>query len=461
MLMKKRLISLFLIASPGIWVEAKSLDFTTAPPDLNTGNIINESYNFLKEREPEMTDNEYALYEQVLPMVFDEPEFALTLLETLVSDDEPESPAFAYALGNVYFSSEHYDLAEKYYRDALHRFPEFVRCWTNLGTLYYTLEKYEEAIPCLVEAINLGNREAYILGLLGYSLKETGNPLAAESAFQQAYTSDPANSDWAEALYSLYMDAGDYQRATLLARQLIRLNNHKLQFWMYLVGAQLARGEKEEAMVSLETAFQMGVSGLTETLLLGDLYAEQKLYNEAVRIYRKVLKMDPDTGFQRLMYYVKALISEGNLDEAENVLTQFENEAPEGKQVDWYKTRMRLAMEKEQWEAVVRIAQKAINLEPLDGECLFSMGKAYRELERPEKAEFFFEQATQTKDFRFLACVELANLAVRQARYRTALRKIDEALEIENRPELESYLIRVRALLNEEKEKSAGKETEA
>ena len=52
-------------------------------PALDPKRIINESSSFLKEREPEMTAEEYALYERVVTMLTTRPEFALKLLEAL------------------------------------------------------------------------------------------------------------------------------------------------------------------------------------------------------------------------------------------------------------------------------------------------------------------------------------------------------------------------------------------
>lgn len=45
-----------------------------AVPAADPNRIINESYSFLKEREPEMTETEYALYEKVIPMISAQPD---------------------------------------------------------------------------------------------------------------------------------------------------------------------------------------------------------------------------------------------------------------------------------------------------------------------------------------------------------------------------------------------------
>ena len=142
-----------------------------APPKLDPKRIINSSNSFLKEREPEMTAEEYALYEKVVTSLSANPEFALKLLEAMMSDKEPPSPAFDFILGNVYYAASQTDKAEASYRRALKRFPTFIRAWTNLGVLYYTADKFEEAKPCFSKAVALGDHDAATFGLLGYCLE--------------------------------------------------------------------------------------------------------------------------------------------------------------------------------------------------------------------------------------------------------------------------------------------------
>src|ERR1035438_1936827 len=85
-------------------------------PKLDPKRIINESSSFLKEREPEMTEEEYALYQKVVTMLAANPEFAVKLLEAMTSDKEPPSPAFQFILGNAYYAANLNDKAEASYR---------------------------------------------------------------------------------------------------------------------------------------------------------------------------------------------------------------------------------------------------------------------------------------------------------------------------------------------------------
>src|SRR4051812_10487742 len=63
-------------------------------PKLNPKRIINQSNSFLKEREPEMTGEEYALYEKVVTMLGSNPAFALKILQAMMTEKERPSPAF-------------------------------------------------------------------------------------------------------------------------------------------------------------------------------------------------------------------------------------------------------------------------------------------------------------------------------------------------------------------------------
>ena len=112
-----------------------------APPKLDPKRIINESNGFLKEREPEMSAEEYALYEKVVEMISTQPDFALKLLEAMVNDKEPPSPAFEFILGNAYYAAGQTAKAEASYRSAVTRYPTFLRAWVDLGVLYYTAGK--------------------------------------------------------------------------------------------------------------------------------------------------------------------------------------------------------------------------------------------------------------------------------------------------------------------------------
>jgi len=277
--------------SPLDRVRERELGLWKNPPETATQvearRIINSSNSFLKEREPEMTAEEYALYEKVVTSLSSNPEFALKLLEAMMGDKEPPSPAFEFILGNVYYSAGQTDKAEARYLSAVKRFPSFIRGWTNLGVLYYTADKFAAAQPCFSKAVALGDRDPSTLGLLGYCLERTGNLIAAEMSYLQALSASPDNLDWMEGLLRIYLQGQQYGRAEPLVKSLIALRPTKAEFWLARANILLAQNRKLEGLVVLETCVGAGLAGPDELNLLGDLYAEQGLNREAAAIYQR------------------------------------------------------------------------------------------------------------------------------------------------------------------------------
>ncbi len=393
-----------------------------------------------------MTDTEYALYEEVLPMVFDSPDVAILLLETMLADDDPESAAFSYLLANVYFSSERYDLAEKHYKSSIEDYPDFLRAWINLGILYYTLDRFGEAIPCLTKAIALGNQEAQVYGLLGYCLMELNNPIAAETAFMQAYTAEPENSDWIEALLDLYLQSKQNDRAELLIKELIKLNPEEKSYWLAYSTLLLSSNRKVEAMTVLEILNNRGIAGTDELLLLGDLYAQHKLFPEALATYESAMQSEPIAGSGRLLRYAQALVYLETYDQAGEILARLRDKVPSGQQIEYEHIWAQLLLARQQWDEAAKVLEGILRIEPLNGEALLMMGKIHLKNQQFAKAEFLFQQAYKLPDFAFQASIELANLALRDRHYEKGIEYLRNALKLEYSEEIEAYILKLESI---------------
>ena len=413
--------------------------------DANT--LINESYNFLKDREPEMTEEEYVLYERVIPMVFSQPEFALTMLETMLADEEPESPAFSYVLANVYYSQQRYDEAERYYNIAIEDFPQFMRAWTNLGILYYTQDQFSKATPCFSKAITLGCQEAQILGLLGQCFLETQNPVAAEAAFMQAVIADPEAKDWPESLLNLYYDSGQYEKAETMIRQLIGLDPENAQNWKIYASVLLKQNRKTDAISVLELASQLGTAGVEDELMLASLYAENKLFSEALASYESVMQRDPNLGSDYALVYVQALTHENAYSKAAQVLRSIENHLPEDKRVRFLYAKSELQIAQSKPEDAEKTLKQLLELDPLNGKALLALGSILKKQGNIEEATISFDLASRVDESAFQAHIELANIALEQRQFRKGVRLLEAALRIEDHQELQKYLVKIRGLV--------------
>lgn len=414
---------------------------------LDPKRIINQSNSFLKEREPEMNAEDYAIYVKVVDMIGTNPDLAVRMLEAMMTEKEPPSPAFAFILGNAYYGANRLDLAEKYYRSAVDRFPTFIRGWDNLGILYYTSQRFGDAATCLAKAIALGDHDPVTFGLLGYCLERQGDVVASEMAYLQALGGDPGNTDWREGLSRIYMAGRQYGRAESLVRNLIREQPAEKRFWLALASVLIAEDKKVEATVLLETAAGAGVAGTDELLLLGDLYTEQHLAAEAVATYQKVLATAPDRGEAKLIQYARALIAVGELPEAERALAAIKDRVtPEGRPA-YLQARADLLLAGKRWPEARAEAEALLKLAPLDGPALLTVGRTYLEEHDFPRAAFAYEAAYRIPETTYRASLELARIELHNRRYARCVEYLEKALSLQKSDAVADYLTRVKLLM--------------
>jgi len=420
------------------------------PPELDPKRIINESNSFLKEREPEMTAEEYAIYEKVTIMLTTNVDLAVKMLEAMVNEKEPPSPAFEFILGNAYYAANQPETAEKCYRNAVKRYPNFLRAWSNLGVLYYTSGRYADALPCLSQAVVLGDRDPVNFGLLGYCLEKTGDTVSAEMAYLQAVSGDPVNTDWKEGLLRIYIGGKQYGRAEPLIRSLIKAKPAETRYWLDYAGILLAERRKVEAMVVLEEAAAAGAAGPEALTLLGDLYAEQNLTEQAIAVYEKVQGTEPARGAEKLLQFARVLIAAERLPDAEQTLAAVTGELTPAARIMLLQTRADLAMARKRWPEARQQIEALLAIAPLDGNGLLTLGRTYLEEGNVPRATVAFEAAYRIPDATYQASLELANIEVMNRHFAKSAEYLEKALSIEKTDTISDYLARVRTLARSE-----------
>jgi len=423
---------------------------SASDPKLDPKRIINESNSFLKEREPEMTEEEYALYQKVVTMLSSNPEFALKLLEAMMSDKEPPSPAFEFILGNAYYAAGQIEKSETNYLSSVRRYPTFLRAWVNLGILYYSSGRYGDAIPCFSKAVVLGDRDSTTFGLLGYCLQKQGDLVSAEMAYMQALSGDPSNVDWKEGLLAICIEGKQLTRAESLVKNLIKAQPTDTRYWLTYANILLSEGRKVEATVLLETAAGTGVANVEELSLLGDLYGEQKMVPEAAEIYRRVLASSPEMGEKKILHYAEVLISGGRLDDAERVLGTMKPEDASRGGVELLRTRADLLAAEKKWPEERRVLDQLLTIAPLDGQALVSLGRAYAAEDDVARATLAFEGAYRIQSSAYVASLELANIEVKNRHYAKCVEYLQKALSIEKSDAVEDYLTRIKTLVSKD-----------
>lgn len=414
------------------------------PPDPDR--IINGSMNFLQDREPDLTAEESALYEHARGQ---KPELAIRLVEGLVAaskNEKPASPAFLVLLGNLHYASGAFDRAEASYRQAVDRYPPFLRAWTNLGVLHYARQQYAKAIPCLAQAVTLGSRDSTTFGMMGECLENTGDAVGAEVAYVQALAGDPGNPRWMEGLLRVYLEARQYPRAEVMVRKLIREQPAEARHWLTYARLMNADGRKLEAIALLEQALATGMAGDEELLELAGLYADQQLIPEALRTYDRVKITAAALGEARLLQLVRMLIARAEWDRAQALLDEIKPKPAGAVRPEFLLARAELFSARQQWAAARGVLDELLKADPMNGRALLGLGRAYAAEGDVSRAMLTFETALQTRDGVRPASIELAHLELEQRHFAKSISHLETALTLGRSEDIEEILERVRAL---------------
>lgn len=445
--MKLRTLTFLLVAAATAHgaTEVTGLDFPA--PKIDGKRIINESYNFRRNQEPEMTADEYAIYERLGSMVAVNPQFAMKLVETMTSAEKP-SAAFEFVLGNLYFSSERFDQAETHFRRAIAGYPDFIRAWSNLAVLLYNQRRFGEAAECLTKVISAGENNAQNLGLLAYCLEKTGRRTGAEMAYVQAIGLDPDNADLLGGLLAICMDSKQYGRAEGLLQQLIRLRPDDARTWVVYASLLTTEDRKLEALALLESAAALKVADEEALSLLCDLYASQRFYREANETFERLRARSPAAAAGKQLFYARALIGEGRLDPAGQALDALERaDVPPANRAAVLLARGDYQLARKAWTEAAATFQKVMETDPLNSDALLGAGLAAKSAGDPARAEVLLDQASQQPASAHRAYIELADLAIKSRRYARAIDCLERANAIEKSSMLDGYIARLRPLL--------------
>ncbi len=423
------------------------------PPALDVSRVINDSYSFRKNQEPEMTEDEYALYEKAVALIPVQPEFALKLLLELVAGQK-RSPAFELVLGNLYYTNGHVDLAEKQYRKAIAAYPTFGRAWANLGALLYARGSYAEAGDCLVKTIEGGDRDAHNLGLLAYCMEKTGRTTTAEMDYLQALGLDPNNPDYLEGLARLYFAGKQYAQAEVLLVQLVGLKPQDRDDWSLYANVLMAEDRKLEAIAALEAADGMGALDREGRTALGELYVELRFYKEATDTFQRLQKDSADLGAEHLLQFAQGLIASHHLDTAEEVLGSVKPDLTSAHQITLHQTYAELYSARKKWPEAQARYEALLGLDPLNGGALLGLGRIYKAQNELLRADGYFETATRQPAVAQRACLEVADDALRQRRYQRALDYLERAFAIDKSPVVQQYIAKVKPLVSSHEDSS-------
>jgi tetratricopeptide (TPR) repeat protein len=347
----------------------------------------------------------------------------------------------------MYFQKDQPEPAADRYRLATAKFPSFRRAWKNLGLVSVRLGRHDEAIKALSRLIELGGGDGLSYGLLGYSYSATGQFVSAESAYRNAVLLQSDLLDWKLGLAQSLLKQRKYAETTSLCDELIERYPDRADFWLLQANAFIGLGQPLKAAEDFEMAARMGKATPQSLYTLGDIYANQSLYDLAGRAYARAIEAAPDQDLERPVRSVEILAQRDALPQSRLLLAKvretFASTLDEAGRTRLLRLEARLAVADGQGGQAVESLEQIVAIDPLDGEALMLLGQHYGRANEIDRAIFYYERAESLEPFEADAKVRHAQLLVARSQYRDAVPLLKRAQELKPRDEVARYLEQV------------------
>lgn len=407
-----------------------------------------ESYIAEVDIEPRITIEEREQMQEVLQLISsDQLGEAEKMLADAIKDNDAASAVFDFTLANIYFQSERFEEAVRYYQTAVEKYPKFLRAWKNMGIIYVRQGEFAQALPALTRVVSLGGNDSVTYGLMGFAYASTEDYLAAESAYRMAILLDPATADWKMGLLRSFFKQERFQEAAALSAKMLEAEPERSDLWLLQANAYIGLNQPLKAVEIYEIVDHLGKSTVGSLYMMGDIYINEELFDLAVNAYGRALELEEAGKVDRAIRATKVLAARGAIEETRDLIEKIEANAGEqlssDKRKDLLKLQARIAVADGAGEEEARVLKEIVELDPLDGEALILLGQHSNRHGDPEQAIFYYERAASLEAFEADAKVRHAQLLVGLGKYDEALPLLRRAQQIKPRENIQRYLEQV------------------
>ena len=403
------------------------------------------SYGTLAGYEPTLSEEEKNKLRTLIKIIKARPEQAIKQLSEQIKDDD--SAAFDFILANLYFQEGDLVAAEKFYLQAIKKYPSFRRAYKNLGFVNIQSGDYISAINSISKSLELGDVDGRAYGLLAYSYLTQENYYPAEAAYRQAILMQPEVVDWKLGLARCLFEMGQYSDAVAIFETLITEDPNNTDYWLLQSNAYLGLDESLKAARNLEVVQRLNKADIQTLSLLGDIYMNNEMPDLALNAYLIAAELAQDEDLDLLIKSAKVLTLTVNYEQAETIIEKIRNDfsekMDEADDLELLTYEAKIARAKGQDDLAASLLIQIIERDLLNGEAIIELAKYYADQGKIPEAITRFEQAQKIRKYERSALVAHAQTLVNNKEYDEALPLLYRALRIESDRNLKDYKDRV------------------
>lgn len=204
-------------------------------------------------------------------------------LSNEASDTEAVEKLHKQALG--LYHNKQLTAAEQKFKEVLELENNHAYAWLNIGTLYYTTERYSEALEAISKSLEIDSSKALAHYTLGLVLEKLGAIYKAIQAYQRAINIDYQWIDAYNQLGNIFWETGDLEQAESIYRKAIAAKPKHFGSHLNLGNVLLEQERIDEAIATYEQALQLKNRDPNILYNMGFAFEAKNDYAEAAHNY--------------------------------------------------------------------------------------------------------------------------------------------------------------------------------
>ena len=351
----------------------------------------------------------------------------------------------------MYYQMSRLSQSAETYEKALEKFPSFLRARKNLGFVYLSLGRIEEASASLSRAISLGENDGVTYVALGYCLFSQERYLSAENAYRMGILLFPESKDARNGLVNCLLSTGRHPEALALLNELLEKEPENVYCHQARAYALQSMDRPKDAAVAMETLKRMGKLSPAGYLALGDIYHNLGLFGISLNTYEEAIARQDKLSLSRYIRVARILIGRGSYEDGfaylEKIDRSFAKNYGDEDRKEILLLQAEVLKSTGKKEDSVKLLRQIVETNPLQGKALVMLGQAAWENQNHVEASLFFERAAKTKEWEVPALIEHARMLVSTRDYDQAIRYLQEVQVLDPQPRIDRYLKSIQNLL--------------
>ncbi len=204
----------------------------------------------------------------------------------------PANASLNAELAKIYEDAGMYEDAIFYYKIAIKYRQDDPEIKYALGTIFFNMEKYGEALDCFNAAAILNQAFVNALIFAGRCHEKLGHARKAVRCYGRAIKASPYAPEIYYTLGNIRMNSGDIKTAISNYSYAIELGPPLPEYYMALGAANEKKGDADEALNNYKFALSVNPEYSQAYKKIAQYYEKRKYTGEALEYYKKAFEID-------------------------------------------------------------------------------------------------------------------------------------------------------------------------